>query len=118
MIYLKKTINWFSCAKKLVIKKAAAGIIKFRDLSSQKLEIFEHLHSHKNDLQRTSLEYCISNTKTVVPHNEVCLSPPPLSLCLSLSVSTHTHTRTSISNPLQYRQPLSTLHNFLTLLLQ
>ena len=33
MIYLKKIINWFSCAKKLVIEKAAAGIVKFRNLS-------------------------------------------------------------------------------------
>ena len=68
MIYLTKIINWFSCAKMLVIKKPAAGIIKFRNLC-QKLEIFEHLHSHNNDLQRTSQEYCISDTKTVMPHN-------------------------------------------------
>ena len=55
MIYLKKII--FSYAKKLVIKKAVAGIIKFRNVSCQKLEIFEHLHPHNNDLQRTSQEY-------------------------------------------------------------
>ena len=69
MIYLTKITNWFSSAKKLVIKKAAVGIIKFRNLSWQKLKIFEHLHSHNNDLQRTSQEYCISDTKTVMPHN-------------------------------------------------
>ena len=67
MIYLKKIM--FSYAKKLVIKKAAAGIIKFRNVSCQKLEIFEHLHPHNNDLQRTSEEYYISETKTVMPHN-------------------------------------------------
>ena len=62
-------MNWFSCTKKLVIEKAAVGIIKFRNLSCQKLEIFEHLRSYKNDLQRTSQEYCISDTKTVMPQN-------------------------------------------------
>ena len=60
---------WFSCTIKLVIKKAAAGIIKFRNLLSQKLEIFKHLHLSKDDLQRTSQEYCISDTKTAIPHN-------------------------------------------------
>ena len=65
MIYLKKII--FSYAKKLVIKKAVAGIIKFRNVSCQKLEIFEHLHPHNNDLQRTSQEYYISDTDTNPP---------------------------------------------------
>ena len=55
---------WFSCTIKLVIKKAAAG-----NLLSQKLEIFKHLHLSKDDLQRTSQEYCISDTKTAIPHN-------------------------------------------------
>ena len=66
MTYLRKILNWLSCTKKLLIKKAAAGTIKFRNLWSQKLGIFKHLHSHINDLQRTSQEYCISDTKTVM----------------------------------------------------
>ena len=39
MIYLRK----ISCIKQLVIKKAAAGMIEFRNFSCQMLEIFEHL---------------------------------------------------------------------------
>ena len=65
MIYLRK----ISCTKQLVIKKAAAGMIEFRNFLCQMLEIFEHLHSHNSDLQRTSQGYCISDTKTVMPHN-------------------------------------------------
>ena len=116
MIYLTKIINWFSCAKKLVIKKAAAGIIKFRNLSCQKLEIFEHLHSHNNDLQRTSQEYCISDTKTVMPHNFNLNNSRQFADLSSPALSLYTHTHSTTTNPLQYSQSLSTLHNFLTLL--
>ena len=40
LIYLRKRMYWFSCTKQLVIKKAAAGTIKLRNLLSQKLEVF------------------------------------------------------------------------------
>ena len=76
----------FSWTRKQVIKKAAAGIIKFRNISSQKLKIFEHFHSPNNDLQRTSQEYCIGDTKIVMPNY--------FDLNNSLSTHTHTHTHT------------------------
>ena len=102
MIYLTKIKNWFSCAKKLVIKKAAAGIIKFRNLSCQKLEIFEHLHSHNNDLQRTSQEYCISDTKTVMPHNFNLNNSRQFADLSSPALSLHTHTlHDNQSSPIQ-----------------
>ena len=87
MIYLRKRMYRFSWTRKQVIKKAAAGIIKFRNISSQKLKIFEHFHSPNNDLQRTSQEYCIGDTKIVMPNY--------FDLNNSLSTHTHTHTHTT-----------------------
>ena len=62
---------WFSCTKKedvALIKEDAAGISKPRNLLNQKLEGFKHLHSPNDDLPRTIKEYCISDTKTAIPH--------------------------------------------------